>query len=81
MLHNKKPQLSTEREGAVFVRLCCRAVKPALPLFAAARVLWHRLAGLSNWVAALRGWVQNVGSNTPSTLATRGRHWKTCSKI
>jgi len=36
MLRNKKPRLP-KRDGAVLMRLSYRAVKPALPLFAAAR--------------------------------------------
>jgi len=38
MLRNKKPR-SPKGNGAVCVRLCCRAAKPALALFAPVRAL------------------------------------------
>jgi len=47
MLRNKKPRLP-KGNGAVLMRLYRRAVKPALPLFAAAGVVLHKTVSLTS---------------------------------
>jgi len=48
MPRNKKPRFPEGWDGAVLVRLTRRAVKPALPLFAAAGAVLHKTASLTS---------------------------------